>query len=166
MDNRRTTIVINKKFKYQYSLLIAAMAVLLTNGFIIVSLLFPGEQALTLTRTMTLGLASVELILLGAIWYASLVASHHIAGPVYVFTREVTKLGTGDMTASIRLRDKDMFLPEAAQMNAGIAALHDRISVIKALSSQLQQAQATGEDASSIVQQLTEQISNFTTDGE
>ena len=41
MDNRRKTIVINKPFQYQYSLLIAALAVLLVNGFIILRVLFP-----------------------------------------------------------------------------------------------------------------------------
>jgi hypothetical protein len=46
MDNRRKTIVINKKFQYQYSLLIAALA-----------------------------LAAVEFILVASIWYGSLVAS-------------------------------------------------------------------------------------------
>ena len=49
MDNRRKTIVINKKFQYQYSLLIATMAVLLVNGFIIVRMLFPGEEAIALS---------------------------------------------------------------------------------------------------------------------
>jgi methyl-accepting chemotaxis protein len=166
MDNRRKKIVINKKFQYQYSLLIAAMAVLLVNGFIIVRMLFSGEEALALTTSMAIGLAAVELILLAGIWYASLVASHRIAGPVYVFAREITRLGEGDLTANIRLRDKDMFQPEAAQMNAGIAALSHRISTIKGLCVQLQQAQANGGDASSIVQQLTEHISTLTTTGE
>ena len=164
-NNRRKKIVINKKFQYQYSLLIAAMAVLLVNGFIIIRMLFPGEQPLALTTSMALGLAAVELILLAGIWYASLVASHRIAGPVYVFAREITKLGEGDLTAGIRLRDKDMFQPEAAQINAGIAALSHRISAVKELCAQLQQAQAKGVDTGSIVQQLTEEISNFTTDG-
>ena len=45
--------VINKKFQYQYSLLIAALAVLLVNGFIILRMLFPGEQPLNLSMPMT-----------------------------------------------------------------------------------------------------------------
>ena len=166
MDNRRTTIVINKKFQYQYSLLIAAMAVLLVNGFIIVRMLFPGEQALALTTSMAIGLAAVELILLAGIWYASLVASHRIAGPVYVITREITRLGEGDLTARIKLRDKDMFQSEAVQMNTGIAALCDRVSTTKELCARLQQALANGEDISGIAQQLTDQTSTFNTNGE
>jgi methyl-accepting chemotaxis protein len=166
MDNRRKKIVINKKFQYQYSLLIAALAVLLINGFIILRMLFPGDQALALTTSVTVGVAVLELIVLAGIWYASLVASHRIAGPVYVFSREITRLGEGDLTASIRLRDKDMFQPEAVQINASIVALRERIITTKALCAQLQQEQANGEDTTSIVQQISEQISTFTTTGE
>jgi methyl-accepting chemotaxis protein len=166
MDNRRTRIVINKKFQYQYSLLIAAMSVLLVNGFIIVRMLFPGDQALALTTPMAMGLAAVELILLAGIWYASLVASHRIAGPVYVFAREITRLGEGDLTASIRLLNKDMFQPEAALMNASFTALSDKVTTAKALCAQLQQEQANGGDTTRIVQQISEHISTFTTTGE
>ena len=113
MDNRRHIIVINKKFQYQYSLLIAALAVLLVNGFIIVRVLVPGEQPFYLSSSMAIGLALVEFLLIAAIWYGCLIASHRIAGPVYVFTREITKLGDGDFSARIALRDKDMFQPEA-----------------------------------------------------
>lgn len=163
MDNRRNTIVINKKFQYQYSLLIAALAVLLINGFIIIRMLFPGEQPLALTTSMASGLATVEFILVASIWYGSLKASHRIAGPVYVFSREIAKLGTGDLTARISLRDKDMFQPEAEQMNNSITTLRTKISAVKELSEQLQQAQAAGGDISSIVEQLTAKLSTFTT---
>ena len=163
MDNRRKTIVINKKFQYQYSLLIVAVAVLLVNGFIVVRMLFPGEQALALTTGVTMSVAAVEFILITSIWYGSLKASHRIAGPVYVFAREVGKLGTGDLTARISLREKDMFQPEAEQMNNSIAALRNKISTVKALSDQLQQAQSAGGETGAIVDQLNNQLSTFTT---
>jgi len=166
MDNRRKTIVINKKFQYQYSLLIAALAVLLVNGFIIIRMLIPGEQPLALTTSMAAGLAAVEFILIASIWYGSLKASHRIAGPVYVFAREIAKLGKGDLTARISLREKDMFQPEADKMNTSIAALRTRIGTIKALSEQLQQAQSADGDTSNIMQQLAKELSAFTTASE
>jgi len=163
MDNRRTTIVINKKFQYQDALLIVALAVLLINGFIIIRMLIPGEQPLTLTTSMAAGLAAVEFILIASIWYGSLKASHRIAGPVYVFAREIGKLGTGDLTAHISLREKDMFQPEADEMNASIAALQTRISALKELSDQMRQTQSEGGDIGAIVEQLTTELSTFTT---
>ena len=164
MDNRRKTIVINKKFQYQYSLLIAALAVLLVNGFIIIRMLFPGEHPLALSTTLATGLAAVEFILIAGIWYGSLKASHRIAGPVYVFAREIGKLGTGDLTARISLRDNDMFQSEAEAMNSGITALREKIGAIKTLSSQLQQSQSAGGEIAEFALQLDKELSNFITE--
>ena len=162
MDNRRQTIVINKKFQYQHSLLIAALAVLLVNGFIIVSMLLPGARALDLSTTMAIGLALVEFILIAAIWYGCLRASHRIAGPVYVFAREITRLGEGDLNARIALRDKDMFQTEAEQMNRAIAVLRTRIAAVKTLSAQLNTAHVGGADIGPLVEQLSAELSAFT----
>ena len=162
MDNRRTTIVINKKFQYQYSLLIVALAVLLVNGFIIVRMLFPGDEPLNLSTSSAIALAVVELILIGAIWYGSLKASHRIAGPVFVFAREVARLGAGDLSASIALRDTDMFQAEAQQMNESFAALRTRIGTVKHLSVQLQAALDAGSDLGPLIEKLDEELSAFT----
>jgi methyl-accepting chemotaxis protein len=162
MDNRRKTIVINKKFQYQYALLIATLAVLLVNGFIILRMLFPGEQPLDLSTQVVTGLAVVELILVTAIWYGSLKASHRIAGPVYVFAREISRLGEGDLDARIVLRDKDMFQLEAELMNKSIAALRTRIAAVRSLSDQLRQTQSTGGDLDPILEKLTAELSVFT----
>jgi methyl-accepting chemotaxis protein len=163
MDNRRTTIVINKKFQYQYSLLIAAMAVLLINGFLIIRILFPGNDPLDLSTPSALGLAVVELILIGGIWYGSLKASHRIAGPMYVVAREIDKLGSGDLTARVNIREKDMFQPEAERMNASIAALQQKIVTVKGLTEKLQQVQSAGGDTGDIVTEIANELSNFNT---
>jgi len=161
MDNRRQTIIINKKFQYQHSLLVAALAVLLVNSFIIVRMLVPGAQPLDLSLATVFGLAAVEFALIAAIWYGCLKASHRIAGPVFVFTREIGRLGEGDLSARIALRDKDMFQPEAEQMNRSIAALRSRIEAVKALSNQLRTAHASGADINPILDQLSAELSAF-----
>jgi methyl-accepting chemotaxis protein len=164
MDNRRTTIVINKKFQYQYSLLIVALAVLLVNGFIIVRMLFPGDEPLDLSTTSALALALGELILISAIWYGSLKASHRIAGPVFVFAREVARLGEGDLNAAIALREKDMFQAEAKMMNESFVALRSRIASIKHLSAQLQGALDANSDVGPLVEKLSAELAHFTSD--
>jgi methyl-accepting chemotaxis protein len=161
MDNRRKTIVINKKFQYQYALLIAALTVLLVNGFIIVRMLFPGEHPLALSTQLIIGIAAVEFFLIAAIWYGSLVASHRIAGPVYVFAREISRLGEGDLHARIVLRDKDMFQPEAEQMNKSIAALRTRLTAVQGLAEQLRLAHSAGGDLGPIVEKLSAELSVF-----
>lgn len=162
MDNRRTTIVINKKFQYQYSLLIVALAVLLVNGFIVLRMLFPGDDPLHLSTNAAMALALFELILISAIWYGSLKASHLIAGPVFVFAREVARMGAGDLNATIALRENDMFQAEAQQMNDSFVALRTRIETVKDLSAQLQSAQAAGSDIDPLVEKLANELSVFT----
>ena len=161
MDNRRKTILINKPFQYQHSLLIAALAVLLVNGFLIARLLFPGDSPLDMTFGQLTGLAVLELLLIAVVWYASLKASHRIAGPVFVFVREIARLGNGDLNAKVVLRDKDMFQPEAQQINQSIAALGTRLSAIRQLADQLKLARENGNDTGPIVEQLVAEVSLF-----
>lgn len=162
MDNRRKTIVINKPFQYQHSLMIAALAVLLLNGFLIARLLFPGDHPLGLTTGQLTGLAILELLLIGSVWYACLKASHRIAGPVFVFTREIGRLGEGDLNARIVLREKDNFRSEAEQMNASIAALRGRIATLRDLSDELETARRNGGDVGPVADKLAKALSGFT----
>ena len=53
--------------------------------------------------------AAVELVLIALVWRASILSSHRIAGPVYVFARQIIAVGAGDLTALINFRDKDRF---------------------------------------------------------
>ena len=163
MDNRRNTIVINKKFQYQYSLLVVALAVILVNGFLIVRLLAPGEGSLALPTGTSLGLGAVELLLIGSIWYGCLKASHRIAGPVHVFNREVGRIGKGDLTARIDLRRKDMFQDEAKEMNASFNAIRAKIASAQSLARELKKAEAAGSDTAALAEQLESELSGFTT---
>ena len=162
MNNRRQIIVINKKFQYQYALLIASLAVLVANGFIIVRLLVPGAEPLGLPNSTIFGLAVIEFTLIAAIWYGALKSSHRIAGPVFVFAREISRLAEGDLTARIALRDRDMFQPEAEQINKSLSALRGRIENIKALSQQLQASHASGADISPVIEKLSAELASFT----
>jgi len=64
MANRRETIVINKNFQYQYSILIVAITVLAVNLFVIIRMLYPSDHPLVMDMASTLGLAAIELILI------------------------------------------------------------------------------------------------------
>lgn len=163
MNNRRNTIVINKKFQYQYSLMIAACAVLLANGFLIAQMLLPSETPFTIPTNTALVIGAVELILIVAIWYGSLRASHRIAGPIHVFTRELSKLGQGDLTANIDLRDSDMFQIEGDTINSAVAALRDRLRKSKQLAQQIQQRQNSGENSSELVETLCNELAELKT---
>jgi hypothetical protein len=78
-----------------------------------------------------------------------------------VVAREMGMLGDGDLRAKVILRDKDMFRPEAEQMNNSIAALRTRIASVKELSEQLQIAQHAGTDPSPIAEKLASELAAF-----
>jgi len=164
MANRRQTIVINKHFQYQYSILVVALTVLAVNLFVIIKMFYPSEQPLVMGMTSTLGLAAIELMLIAGVWYGSLKASHKIAGPVYVFSREVTRLGRGDLTAHISLRRKDMFQNTAAEMNESFAALRATVMTLKDIAQQLEETQSQGGDTQALLSKLQSELSQLTTE--
>lgn len=165
VENRRKTIVINKAFQYQYSLLSASIAVLLVNGFFIAKLLFPGESPLTVTTDAFLAIGAIELLLVVSIWYFVLRATHRVAGPVHVFTRAIGRLGQGDLTTTVSLRESDMFREEGDTMNASIAELRNKVEAIKTIVAQAEEAHEAGNELSALLSQLHQQLSELTTSG-
>lgn len=161
MENRRQTIIVNKKFQYQYSVLVAALCVLLVNAFLIFDMLF-GRALLELSTGAILAIAAVELVVVAGAWWASLLTTYRIAGPVYVFTREIARLAEGDFTANAVLRKGDLFQEEAWQINGSIESLRNQIDDLKSLA--LQMKGGTTEEQEAAQSQLIERISSFKTD--
>lgn len=164
MANRRLSIVINKNFQYQYSILVVALTVLTVNLFVIISIFYPPDNPLVMDMTLTLGLAAIESVLIAGVWYGSLKASHKIAGPIFVFSREVAKLGKGDLTAQIDLRRKDMFQDTAAEMNNAFDALRSTVVTLKEIGQQLNEMQSQEGDTRDLVNKLNTELSRLTTE--
>ena len=164
MANRRHSIVINKNFQYQYSILVVALTVLTVNLFVIISMFYPADDPLVMDMTSTFGLAAIESVLNAGVWYGSLKASHKIAGPIFVFSREVAKLGKGDLTAQINLRRKDMFQDTAAEMNNSFDALRSTVVALKEIGQQLNEKQSQEGDTRDLVNKLNTELSRLTTE--
>lgn len=146
MDNRRKKIVINPKFQQQYAVIIATMTVFLTNILIIFRSLFPGENPLELTSAEAWTIGILELVLVAGAWYGSLKASHKIAGPVFIFARQIKAVGAGELWTRVSLRKTDMFQEEAASINASLEQLQARVEAVKQAAQSLQQTQAGSAD--------------------
>lgn len=163
MGSRRKIVVINREFQQHYALVAVAMAVLCTNLFIIARVMLPWWPPLEFTVGMSLTVAAVELVIIAVVWRGSIRASHRIAGPVYVITRQIKAVGAGDLTARISLRKKDMFKAQAADINSGLDDLQERVETVKALANCLQQAQSAGEDTTAHVDKLVEELATLQT---
>lgn len=147
-------------------MVLVALTVFLCNLFLLFKLAFPGGNPLALSPAAGIALGAVELLLVIGVWYASLRASHRIAGPVYVLTREIRAIGEGDLTARIRLRDKDMFSDAADDINSSLDNLAARVDSAKAAARELQAAQAAGVDCSARLGELVAALDKLRTRGE
>jgi methyl-accepting chemotaxis protein len=70
------------------------------------------------------------LILLATI-IAVLYISHKIAGPLFRFEKEIKEIGQGNLTKSIRLRNKDQITDIAEGLNSMTASLHGKVTAIQ-----------------------------------
>lgn len=162
MDNRRSTVVINSQFQYQYALLTALAAVLLVNAFLIISAFLPNSQGYSLSTGNTVLVVCLEVVLIVGVWWGSLFASHKIAGPVYVMVRQIEKLAEGDLTARVRLRRKDAFQVEAVAINQCIEELQNHLHEVSALARELEQQDSQGtEKQDALIKQLNQKLSLF-----
>ena len=160
MPNRRHTVVINKPFQYQYALLIVSAVVLLTNIALMALRYYP-ETPLVITTNVALIIAALELVLICGVWYVGLKISHRIAGPVYVFTRELDKLANGDLRARMRLRKKDQFMHAAALMNTSLDLLESRIREIQEISTQLNHEGLSADETRQLLVKLDHSLAYF-----
>ncbi len=166
MDNRRKTLLVNRKFQHRFAVVLVTLTVLLCNLVILFKLSIPGENPLVLSAGGGILLGLVELVLVVGVWYASIRASHRIAGPVYVITREIRALAAGDLTARIHLRDGDMFREEADELNLSLEQLALRVDGIKNAARELQAAHSAGADSSARLEELMAALDQLRTQGE
>ena len=165
MNNRRSTVVINSGFQYQYSLLAVAVTVLLVNLFIMINSILPNSQGFPFSTKQTLLLAIIEVILIGGVWWGSLISSHKIAGPVYVIVRRMEKLAEGDLTARVRLRKKDAFQNEAVMINNCIGVLQERLHEVRKIATNIEQlTDQESEKRTVLLAQLIQELSSFNTE--
>ena len=111
-------------------MLAASLTVLLANSFLLIAILLPGSTSISIGAGETLGIGLFELVLISAVWYASIRFSLKVAGPVYVFNRQIQSFCAGDLSSRVKLRKSDLFQSEAAEINRSLALLADRIKRI------------------------------------
>ena len=163
MDNRRRQIVVNREFQQHYAVITVVMTVLLANIFIIFRALLPGDQPMELTSTAAWTIAIVELILIIGAWYGSLKATHKIAGPVFIFARQLKAVGEGDLWTRISLRKKDMFQEEATAINASLEQLQGKVEAVRNAAENLQQAQTNDTDTGAAMDKLMTELATLRT---
>jgi methyl-accepting chemotaxis protein len=93
----------------------------------------------TLLTTILFITAYVLILIIPLIFFASMLMSHRVSGPVYRFERSAEALANGDLTVRVRIRDKDEMKEAAAKMDGTIERFRARIAGLKEKSRQIEE---------------------------
>ncbi len=143
---KRRKVYIKKEFQFRF--ILKFCMILLAGVLISTVLLFMFSQD-TLTSSFShsrLVIKSTGEAMLPAIIYTNLISlaliivmtivvtlyiSHKIAGPIFRLESEIKRIGGGDLSTKITLRNKDQMLEFAETVNDMTSELHRRISEIQ-----------------------------------
>ena len=103
------------------------------------------------TNLVTLGLIAIATIIV------ILFISHKLAGPLFRFDKEIKKIGEGDLTTVVTLRNKDQITDLADTLNKMTASLREKIlSIQEGVAQSIERA--SQENAS---EKLNEQLNHL-----
>jgi methyl-accepting chemotaxis protein len=123
------------KNDFQQRLILQTLAALFISINVIVIYLFLGPLKSGLVRTDIIGpvIAILEVVAFVVVYRLSLIASHRIAGPVYVLEQGLKRMAEGDLTVELKLRKGDNFHEAVDIFNLAIGDLRERIVRAKQL---------------------------------
>jgi methyl-accepting chemotaxis protein len=127
MAEKRKLLRIKNDFQQQLILQTLLMTFIAINVIIIALFIGPLAKVDSPNILIAWIVAILEVVAVVIIYRLSLIASHRIAGPVYVFERALKHMAEGDISADVRLRKKDNFHESAEIFNQALAALRERI---------------------------------------
>lgn len=85
----------------------------------------------TLLRTIFSTTAYILILIIPLIFFASMLMSHRVSGPVFRFERSAESLANGDLTVRVRIRNKDEMKEVAAMMDGTIDKFRAKIAGLK-----------------------------------
>jgi methyl-accepting chemotaxis protein len=93
----------------------------------------------TLLTTILSITACILILIIPLIFFASMLMSHRVSGPVYRFERSAEALANGDLTVRVRLREKDEMKEAAARMDGTIDKFRTKITGLKDYSREIKE---------------------------
>jgi len=109
------------------------------------------------TPQQALYIAAAGFALLALIYYYTIRINHRVAGPVFVLLRNLERLGEGDLSTEMRLRQQDHLKEIADSFNRNVGSLRKQIKDVKECVHALQHASGVEE-----IRMLTERLQSLT----
>jgi methyl-accepting chemotaxis protein len=113
--------------------------------------IMPSVVYTTLVTTFVVGLIVIMVTLL---------VSHKIAGPVYRFEKDITRIAEGDLKNRIRIRKGDQFQALASSLNQMIDALNTRVLSVRKGAKALAENEDLPPDVSQEIDGVVKKIDN------
>jgi len=110
----------------------------------------------------TLYVGAVGFGLLAATYYYTLKVDHRVSGPVFVLMRNLDRVGEGDLTAEMRLRQQDHLQEISESFNRNLGLVRERVNTVKNLVAAMEAAQLD-EQGKSLLEQLNTELDNLKT---
>jgi methyl-accepting chemotaxis protein len=104
--------------------------------------------SILLCNLLTLGLITIVTIVL------TLLVSHKLAGPMFRFQKEIEKMGAGNLTQKIQLRDKDQIESLAISLDSMRGALKEKIQTIRSDVTMILNTASSHDAPPEVVEQL------------
>ena len=164
MSNRRKTLIINAVQQRRLIMGGVLVAIILINSLAIFTVFLKPHLLEVIETGQTLALAGLEIAIVAAIGYFSLILSHKIAGPAYAVARDLNKLADGDLTVRTHLRKGDFHTEVAEALNHTSQTLCSKIKTIEALLITLQQRTTTDEATRQAIKEVLQELSYFNTE--
>ncbi len=94
-----------------------------------------------------------DILYVGALGFALLVLTYfysiridrRVSGPMFVLKRNLDRIGDGDLTTEMRLRQQDHLQEISASFNSNIAALRDKVDAVRASAEAISSVATDGE---------------------
>ena len=162
--NRRQTLIVNAVQQRRIIMSAILAGIILINILTTLGLLFTPELLNKLEPVHIFYLGVIEILIVGFIYYLSLLLSHKIIGPAYAIERDLRKIANGDLTVRTRLREADFHLDVAEALRVAAETLSTRINIVQKKLDSLSQHAHLDATSRKMIEEIKIDLSRFKTE--
>lgn len=162
--NRRQTLIVNAVQQHRIIMSAILIGIILINVLATLGLVLKPELLNGLEPIHTFALAAFEILIVGFIYYLSLLLSHKIVGPAYALERDLRKIANGDLTVRTRLREGDFHLEVAEALRVAAETLCTRIHTVQRKLDSLSQHAHLDPTSRKMIEEIKTDLSRFQTE--
>ncbi len=166
MSNKRKQYIVKKDFQHSHIMEGLLIIFITINLIIAAGYLFLDSAAdfQRLKLIIVTSIAGIEILALLIVFRYKLIVSNRIAGPLFVLERYLVAMKQGDLSFTMRLREKDHFHEVKDQLNDTVSTLREQIKLAQQTCDALAPHITHSPEAEQQYQQLKTTLAHFKLD--